>query len=160
MENEKEKEKEFSIYRKNDLLLIKNNKSINTKNESLEINSSYFTLKTNKEKNDLGTKIIDCIGIIGIITLENSSYLITITDAKLICSISKKEIYKIIETNFIKFNEENDEDDFCCEEGGSEDDKNEEKDNENINNDVQDNDEEIIIIIIIIYKIMKMMKDL
>ena len=144
MENEKEKEKEFSIYRKNDLLLIKNNKSINTKNESLEINSSYFTLKTNKEKNDLGTKIIDCIGIIGIITLENSSYLITITDAKLICSISKKEIYKIIETNFIKFNEENDENDFCCEEGGSEDDKNEEKDNENINNDVQDNDEEII----------------
>ena len=144
MENEKEKEKEFSIYRKNDLLLIKNNKSINTKNESLEINSSYFTLKTNKEKNDLGTKIIDCIGIIGIITLENSTYLITITDAKLICSISKKEIYKIIETNFIKFNEENDEDDFCCEEGGSEDDKNEEKDNENINNDVQDNDEEII----------------
>ena len=144
MENEKEKEKEFSIYRKNDLLLIKNNKSINTKNESLEINSSYFTLKTSKEKNDLGTKIIDCIGIIGIITLENSTYLITITDAKLICSISKKEIYKIIETNFIKFNEENDEDDFCCEEGGSEDDKNEEKDNENINNDVQDNDEEII----------------
>ena len=146
MENEKEKEKEkdFSIYRKNDILLIKNNKSINTKNESLEINSSYFTLKTSKEKNDLGTKIIDCIGIIGIITLENSTYLITITDAKLICSISKKEIYKIIETNFIKFNEENDEDDFCCEEGRSEDDKNEEKDNENINNDVQDNDEEII----------------
>ena len=144
MENEKEKEKEFSIYRKNDLLLIKNNKSINTKNESLEINSSYFTLKTSKEKNDLGTKIIDCIGIIGIITLENSTYLITITDAKLICSISKKEIYKIIETNFIKFNGENDEDDFCCEEGGSEDDKNEEKDNENTNNDVQDNDEEII----------------
>ena len=101
-----DEEKDFSIYRKNILLCIKNNKASNIKDELLEINPLDFTVKINNEKYNFGKKIIDCLGIIGILSLEENTYLITITEAKYICSIMKKEIYKIIDTTFIKFTEE------------------------------------------------------
>ena len=99
-------EKEFSIYRRTNVLIIKNNKSININDACLEINTLDFTPNINYEKDNFGEKIKDCLGIIGIITLEEDTYLILITEAKLICTISKKEIYKVLDTAFIKFTEE------------------------------------------------------
>ena len=105
-----EDENYFSIYRKDISLIIKNNKAINIQNEFLEINPLNFTLNVYNTKEDFGKKIIDCLGIIGIISLEENTYLITIAKAELICAINKKEIYKVIDTSFIKFieKEEND----------------------------------------------------
>ena len=99
-------EKEFSIYRRANTLIIKNNKSKNISDDCLEINTLDFTPNINHEKDSLGQKIKDCLGIIGIITLEDDTYLITIIEAKLICTISKKEIYKVLDTSFIKFGED------------------------------------------------------
>ena len=90
-----EEENYFSIYRKNISLIIKNNKAKNNQNEFLEINPLNFTLNVYSTKEDFGKKIIDCFGIIGIISLEQNTYLITITKAELICTINKKEIYKV-----------------------------------------------------------------
>ena len=98
-----EEENYFSIYRKNISLIIKNNKAKNNQNEFLEINPLNFTLNVYNTKEDFGKKIIDCFGIIGIISLEENTYLITITKAELICTINKKEIYKVKDTSFIKF---------------------------------------------------------
>ena len=100
------KENNFSIYRRNDLIIIRNNKSVNVNDFCLEINTLDFTPTLNGEKVIEGKKLIECYGIIGIITLENNSYLIVVTDAKLICTITKKEIYKVLETSFIKFTED------------------------------------------------------
>ena len=88
-----EDENYFSIYRKDISLIIKNNKAINIQNEFLEINPLNFTLNVYNTKEDFGKKIIDCLGIIGIISLEENTYLITIAKAELICAINKKEIY-------------------------------------------------------------------
>ena len=44
--------------------------------------------------------------IIGIIVLEEETYLIVITKALLVCTISKKDIYKVLDTHFVKLNEE------------------------------------------------------
>ena len=88
------------------MLIIKNNKSKNISDDCLEINTLDFTPNINHEKDSLGQKIKDCLGIIGIITLEDNTYLITITEAKLICTISKKEIYKVLDTSFIQFSED------------------------------------------------------
>ena len=75
----------------------------------------------------------------GIITLEGDTYLITITEAKLICTISKKEIFKVLDTSFIKFTEK-------VEEENPDDKEKDKKDNiQNNSNDAIDNqDEEII----------------
>ena len=129
-----EEEKEFSIFRKDKLLYVKNNKTINIKDQLLEINPLDFTVRINNEKNDFGKKIIDCIGIIGIISLEDNTYLIVITEAKLICVISKKEIYKIISTNFIKFTEEENEENNEKEKNNA---GSEENDKIKIDNDIE-----------------------
>ena len=97
----------FSIYRKINLLIIKNNKTLNMSEDYLQINTLDFTPKI-RATNDLGQKIKDCLGIIGIITLEDDSYLITITDSKLICTLERKEIYKVLDTYFIKFSDDSD----------------------------------------------------
>ena len=105
---EEEKENNFSIYKRNNTIIIKNNKSINVNYFCLEINALDFTLFLEEEKDIemLGEKLIDCIGIIGIISLEDDNYLIVITKAELICSITKKEIYKVLDTSFIKFSDD------------------------------------------------------
>ena len=103
----------FSIYAKDSYLLIKNNKSLNIKGFVLQINTSDYTLSVVEYKENLGKKINDCMGIIGVIMLENSTYLIIITKASLVCKITKKEIYKVLDTHFINLNncieEENEE---------------------------------------------------
>ena len=99
-------EKEFSIYRRTNVLIIKNNKSININDACLEINTFDFTNNINYEKDNLSEKIKYFIDIIGIITLVDDTYLILITEGKLIYTISKKEIYKVLDTTFIKFTEE------------------------------------------------------
>ena len=99
-----EDESNFSIYSKDSFLLIKNNKTINIKGFALQIDLTNYTLNVIECKESLGKKINDCIGIIGIIMLEKESYLIIITKALLICTISKREIYKVLETHFIKLN--------------------------------------------------------
>jgi len=99
-------DKEFSIYRRTNVLIIKNNKSININDACLEINTFDFTNNINYEKDNLSEKIKYFIDIIGIITLVDDTYLILITEGKLIYTISKKEIYKVLDTTFIKFTEE------------------------------------------------------
>ena len=106
---EEEIESNFSIYSQDAFLIIKNNKSINIKGYCLQISIADLSLKIIEEKEQLGKKILDCMGIIGIVILEEETYLIAITKALLVCTIAKKEIYKVIETNFIKLNEEEDE---------------------------------------------------
>ena len=106
---EKEIESNFSIYSQDAFLIIKNNKSINIKGYCLQISIADLSLKIIEEKEQLGKKILDCMGIIGIVILEEETYLIAITKALLVCTIAKKEIYKVIETNFIKLNEDEDE---------------------------------------------------
>ena len=96
----------FSIYKKNNLIIIKSNKSLHVIQHCLEINTLDLTTSMLEGKQKLGTKITDCIGIIGIITLEDDTYLIIITDAKLVCTINKKEIYKVLDTSFIKFTDD------------------------------------------------------
>ena len=106
---EEEIESNFSIYSQDAFLIIKNNKSINIKGYCLQICIADLSLKIIEEKEQLGKKILDCMGIIGIVILEEETYLIAITKALLVCTIAKKEIYKVIETNFIKLNEDEDE---------------------------------------------------
>ena len=106
---EEEIESNFSIYSQDAFLIIKNNKSINIKGYCLQINIADLSLKIIEEKEQLGKKILDCMGIIGVVILEEETYLIAITKALLVCTIAKKEIYKVIETNFIKLNEDEDE---------------------------------------------------
>jgi len=101
-----EKEDYFSVYKRGNVMIIKNNKSLHVKNFCLEISTLNFNPSINEEKDNLGKKLIDCLGIIGIVSLDDDSYLITITDAKLICTISKKDIYKVLDTNFIKFSDD------------------------------------------------------
>ena len=133
--------KEFSIFRKGNFIVIKNNKSINIKDDSLEINTSDFSTTINHEKDNLGKKIHDCLGIIGIITLEDETYLVTITKAKLICSISKKEIYKVLDTFFIKMTEDSD---FALFSSEAEEINNNEKEDADDNYYMKNHDDEII----------------
>ena len=86
-------------------------------------------------------KIHDCLGIIGIITLEDETYLVTITKAKLICSISKKEIYKVLDTFFIKMTEDSD---FALFSSGAEEFNNNEKEDADDNYYMKNHDDEII----------------
>ena len=96
-------EKNFSIYKNNKYLTIESKRF----NEYLSINSSTFDLEHFTENGKYGEKIMDCYGIIGIITLIKNSYLIVITEAKLVTLIYKREIYKIVKTHFIPFLEMN-----------------------------------------------------
>ena len=95
----------FSIYGKESFLLIKNNKSANVKDFYLQININDLTMSLLESKDKLGKKLCDCEGVIGIIILEQETYLTVITKASLICTITKKEIYKVLDTNFIKLSE-------------------------------------------------------
>ena len=110
-----ETDKEFSIYKKSNQLIIKNNNNIKINNRCLVINqiktldqyNESFTPTLSNLKPDINDKIIDALGIIGIIQLIDDSYLIAITKAELICRISRKEkIYKVLETKFISFSED------------------------------------------------------
>ena len=92
-------EKNFSIYKNNECLTIESKRY----NEFLSINLSSFDLKHFTENGKFGEKIMDCYGIIGIITLIKNSYLIVITDAKLVTLVCKREIYSIVNTHFIPF---------------------------------------------------------
>ena len=138
-------DKQFSIYRRINVLVIKNNKSINISDDCLEINTLDFTPNINHEKDNYGEKIKDCLGIIGIITLEDDTYLITITEAKLICTISKKEIYKVLDTSFIKFTEDIEDvfDSPDKEDNEKEKDK-EENNDDNSDDDIDNHDKELI----------------
>ena len=118
---------EFSIYRKGNLIMIKNNKNINVSNLILNINVLDYSSAI-KSTNDLGEKLKDCLGIIGTVTLEEDTYLIIITDSKIECTIDKKKIYKVLDTCFVNFSE----------------DKKENSDNNKINDHLQNNDIELI----------------
>jgi hypothetical protein len=72
----------------------------------LQLNITDLSVNIIEEKENIGKKIQDCMGIIGIIVLEEETYLIVITKALLVCTISKKDIYKVLDTHFVKLNEE------------------------------------------------------
>ena len=95
-------DKNFTIFKNENSITIGSNRF----NEYLNIDLSTLKIAHYTEINSFGQKIMDCYGIIGIITLIDNTYLITITDAKCIISICKREIYKIINTDFIPFIEE------------------------------------------------------
>ena len=95
----------FSIYGKESFLLIQNNKSANVKDFFLQININDLTMSVIESKEKLGKKLADCGGVIGIVILEQETYLIVITKASLVCTIAKKEIYKVLDINFIKLSE-------------------------------------------------------
>jgi len=94
-------EKNISIYKKEDYLTIESTRF----NEFLTINLSSFNLSHYTENGQYGEKMMDCYGIIGAITLIDNTYLIVITDAKLITSFCKRDIYKVCDTHFIPFHE-------------------------------------------------------
>ena len=97
--------KNFSIFQKPNLVTIKNNRF----QEYLQISLPGFDLTYTHDQKDYGSKIYDCYGVIGIINLLNNSYLILITDVKLISTFCNREIYKIADTTFVLLKEENDE---------------------------------------------------
>ena len=137
------KEMEFSIFRRINVLVIKNNKTKQLSDTCLEINTLDFTPNLNQEKDNLGKKIQDCLGIIGIITLEDDSYIIGITNAKLVCNISKKEIYKVLDTCFIEFTDDTDLEEENENQNGEN--KNDENNNNlKINDVMKSKDEELI----------------
>ena len=86
-----ENAKNHSIYRKENVVTIMSNRF----HECLEISLPSFDLNYTTEKKDYGNKLIDCYGIIGIVDLINSSYLIVITEVELSFILFKREIYKI-----------------------------------------------------------------
>ena len=92
-------EKNFTLYKKEDYLTIESKRF----NEYLSINLPTFDLTHYSENGKYGEKLMDCYGIIGAITLLENSYLIVITDVKLITSFCKREIYKVLSTEFIPF---------------------------------------------------------
>ena len=90
--------KTHSIYRNENIVTIMSNRF----NECLEISLPNFALHyATAIKEDLGDKLIDCYGIMGIIDLLNASYLIVITDVELSVVLFKREIYKIKNVVFI-----------------------------------------------------------
>ena len=89
--------KNHSIYRNKNIVTIMSNRF----QECLEISLPNFSLNYTTEKKDYGNKIIDCYGIMGIIDLINSSYLIVITEVELAFLLFKREVYKIKNVDFI-----------------------------------------------------------
>ena len=92
-----ENNRNHSIYRNENIVTIISNRF----HECLEISLPSFNLNYTTEKKDYGEKIIDCYGIIGIIDLINSSYLVVITEVELSFLLFKREIYKIKNIDFI-----------------------------------------------------------
>jgi len=87
-----------SIHRKGNIISIVNNRF----HECLEIELPYFILNYTTEKKNYGKKILDCYGILGIIDLINTSYIICITEVELSFILFKREIYKIKKVDFIQ----------------------------------------------------------
>ena len=87
-----------SIHRKGNIISIVNNRF----HECLEIELPYFILNYTTEKKNYGKKILDCYGILGIIDLINTSYIICITEVELSFLLFKREIYKIKKVEFIQ----------------------------------------------------------
>ena len=109
-----EKEKEFTIYKKENELVIKRNNNVKLgetclilkRNKESKPLLKSLTQRLTQEELELYEKIRDAIGIIGIVQLSQDLHLVVITKAELICRISKKEkIYKVLETKFISFSE-------------------------------------------------------
>ena len=94
-------EKNFSIFNNEEYITIASNRF----NEYLRINHSTLKLIHCTELGAFGQKIMDCYGIIGMITLINNTYLIAITEAKCLTVFCKREIYKVVNTEFIPFYE-------------------------------------------------------
>ena len=92
-------EKNFTIYRNEENITIGSNRF----NEYLTINLSTLKLTHFTEISTFGPKLMECYGIIGILNLTSNTYLITITEAKCIASFCKREIYKVVNTQFIPF---------------------------------------------------------
>ena len=86
-----ENTKNHSIYRRENVVTIMSNRF----QEYLEISLPSFDLTYTTAKKDYGDKIIDCYGIIGIVDLINSSYLIVITEVELSFVLFKREVYKV-----------------------------------------------------------------
>jgi hypothetical protein len=92
-------DKNFSVFKSDNYITIGSNRF----NEFLRIDISSLKLKYITEMTSFGKKIADCYGIIGIITLIDNTYLITISEARCILSFCKREIYKVVNTEFIPF---------------------------------------------------------
>ena len=92
-------DKNFSIFKNDEYMTISSNRF----NEYLSINLNTLKLRHSTEIGQFGPKLMDCFGIIGIISLINTTYLIVITEARCIALFCKREIYKVTNTAFIPF---------------------------------------------------------
>ena len=94
-------EKNFSIFKSEENITIGSNRF----SEFLSINLSSLKLMHFTQIFTFGPKIMDCYGVIGMITLTDNTYLIVVTEAKCIALFCKREIYKVVNTEFIPFYE-------------------------------------------------------
>ena len=89
--------KNHTIYRNQNIVTIKSNRF----HECLEISLPRFKLNYTTKKDNLGEKILDCYGIMGIVDLINASYIVAITEVEISFLLFKRETYKIKNVEFI-----------------------------------------------------------
>ena len=89
--------KYFSIYKNNEKIIIRNN----IKKELLDIYFKNLDMLHYQNNFELNNKIVECDGIIGIIKIENTNFLLYISESNKINCCNDNEIYKVTNINYI-----------------------------------------------------------
>ncbi len=89
--------KYFSIYKYNEKIIIRNN----IKKELLDIYFKNLDMLHYQNNFELNNKIVECDGIIGIIKIENTNFLLYISESNKINCYNDYEIYKVTNINYI-----------------------------------------------------------
>ena len=89
--------KYFSIYKYNEKIIIRNN----IKKELLDIYFKNLDMLHYQNNFELNNKIVECDGIIGIIKIENTNFLLYISESNKINCCNDYEIYKVTNINYI-----------------------------------------------------------
>ena len=89
--------KYFSIYKNNEKIIIRNN----IKKELLDIYFKNLDMLHYQNNFELNNKIVECDGIIGIIKIENTNFLLYISESNKINCYNDYEIYKVSNINYI-----------------------------------------------------------
>ena len=89
--------KYFSIYKNNEKIIIRNN----IKKELLDIYFKNLDMLHYQNNFELNNKIVECDGIIGIIKIENTNFLLYISESNKINCCNDYEIYKVTNINYI-----------------------------------------------------------
>ena len=89
--------KYFDIYKQDERIIITNN----IKKESLHIHFKSLQMYFYKDIQGLNNKVVECDGIIGIIKIENTNYLIYISESDRIFCDNDCEIYKVTNIKYL-----------------------------------------------------------